>query len=87
MQLITQLNSHFGKLANDGLKIQDKGKAQVGLISRPLNQTAQVSKWSNEKSRVDGPPDEKAQVDRIYDEIVMANSPEVERDFSDVTER
>lgn len=87
MQLITQLNSHFRKLANDELEIQDQDKAQVGPVSRPLNQTAQVSKRSNKKSRVDGPPDENTQVDRIYDEIIMANKPEVEKDFSDVTER
>lgn len=87
MQLITQLNSHFRKLANDKLDIQDKDKAQVSPVSQPLNQIAQVSKLSNKKSRVDGPLDEKTQVDRIFDEIVMANRPEVEKDFSDVAER
>lgn len=71
MQLITQLNSHFRKLANDELQIQDKDKAQASKRS---------------KKNYLGSTGHPIKILRLT-ESMMANKPQVEKAFSDVTER
>lgn len=62
---------------------------QVNLVKRNRMQLithlcSHFGKLACDKSEIQD--EEKAQVDRLYDEIVVANRLEVERDFSDVTE-